>query len=607
MALQTTTNINVDFYDKKYIMINAKQYDSSSRWIAITCYNKGDLFNLSANNHSAYIKYRKADGHGVLNACRINYRGEVLVELTEQMLAADGICYADLMIVNKGSAMVNVDTGEIITVDGSAVLSTMAFCVNVYEPAFDNSLVESSYELDALNTALQKAEANYTEVIQLAKSYATGDTNMRENEDWDNSKYYSQMSKSYAIGNANGIRKNEDVDNSKYYRQLALESAEDADISKTNAAESANSAIDSAESASQSAKVASESATIALESGVVAKEYMDAAKNNMATISNNAAQATESAAIAAKSATDAQTYYLQVEEIANGLSGAFNPKGTVEFAELATLLEDGDVKAGDLYNIRGNFTTDESFKRGAGIECADGTNVYYTSEGYWDCLSGTGVVTGVKGDKESEYRKGNINLTVDNIGAISADDISSVDETIDFLKVYAPLPDDVGDAMSLQADMKTLKGRVDTFETELNDFGDTLNTTLKAFESDFDTELGSFRETFEEELSGFEDTLNTSLNDFGSTLDTKLGNFEDTLDTNLDNFEVTLNEKLDKLENYVETEVAAVQTKVDALYGYGEEGADGTLVEGGELETGKLYFVYEAVEAVAIDETGGDL
>ena len=179
MALQTTTNINVDFYDKKYIMINAKQYDSSSRWIAITCYNKGDLFNLSASNHAAYIKYRKSDGHGVLNACRINYKGEVLVELTEQMLAADGICYADLMIVDKGNAIVNIDTGEIITVDGSAVLSTMAFCVNVYESAFDNSLVESSYEYDALNEALQKAEANYTEVIQLANSYATGGTNIR--------------------------------------------------------------------------------------------------------------------------------------------------------------------------------------------------------------------------------------------------------------------------------------------------------------------------------------------------------------------------------------------------------------------------------------------
>ena len=109
MALEIIKSINVDFYDKKYIMINAKQYDDSSRWISITCYNQGELFNLSASKHSAYIRYRKADGYGVFNHCRINYRGDVLVELTEQMLAADGICYVDLFVVNKGSAIVNID------------------------------------------------------------------------------------------------------------------------------------------------------------------------------------------------------------------------------------------------------------------------------------------------------------------------------------------------------------------------------------------------------------------------------------------------------------------------------------------------------------------
>ena len=71
MAIEIIEKINVDFYDKKYILINAKQYDNSSRWVSITCYNQGDIFNLSANKHSAYVKFRKADGHGVLNYCKI--------------------------------------------------------------------------------------------------------------------------------------------------------------------------------------------------------------------------------------------------------------------------------------------------------------------------------------------------------------------------------------------------------------------------------------------------------------------------------------------------------------------------------------------------------
>ena len=247
MSLQSIVNINVDFYDREYIMINAKQYDSSSRWISITCYDRGNLFNLSASKHTAYIRYRKADGNGVLNSCRINYKGEVLVELTEQMLAADGICYVDLIIVNKGSAVINIDTGEVVTVDGSAIISTMAFCVNVYESAVDNSFIESTYEANALNELIQKAEAEYIEVIRLAKSYAIGtDNTVRENDEEDNARYYSQLSatsasnavnneensrrnadlaKSYAVGET-GVRENEDTDNAYYYYGLVKNVAE---------------------------------------------------------------------------------------------------------------------------------------------------------------------------------------------------------------------------------------------------------------------------------------------------------------------------------------------------------------------------------------------
>lgn len=195
MALQIMTNINVDFYDKKYILINAKQYDSGSRLISITCYNQGAPFNLNAGKHSAYIRYKKPDGYSVLNSCKISYKGEVLVELTEQMLAADGIGYADLIIVNKGSAMVNIETGEIIAIDDAPILSTMAFCISVYETYSDNYECESSYEFNALNDLLKRAESEYTEVSMLAKSYAKGSTGMRDDEDTDNAKYYYNQAK----------------------------------------------------------------------------------------------------------------------------------------------------------------------------------------------------------------------------------------------------------------------------------------------------------------------------------------------------------------------------------------------------------------------------
>lgn len=748
MSLQISTNVNVDFYDNKYIMVNAKQLDSGSRWFTVTCYNKGNIMNLSPNNHTAYVRCRKADGYGVLNSCRINYRGEVLVELTEQMLAADGICYVDLIIVDKGKAIVNIDSGEIITIDESPILSTMAFCVNVYEATVDNSLIESSYEYDGLNDLLQRADADYSEVIQLARSYAIGDANdVREDEDFDNSKYYSslsksyavgdlygktktrdrenegvdnaeyysrlaksyakggldgstntrndedvdnshyysqmsksfamggtgidaradedidnaeyysqmsksyakggtniaarnsngedesvdnaeyysrlaksytmgssggstgtrddeltenaktymenslshavtsqryaiggtdtvngedtdnakyysQMSRSYAMGDADGIRGNEDVenakaymnnslsyattsqryavggtgtsddedidnaeyyyklarsytkgnislrtdedkdnaeyyyklaksytvgdtgldervdeneDNAKYYYQLAKVeasntvetkntvqtymdntqsymnnaktymdnsktymdnasvSADSADISKTNAAESANRAADAADSIVDSVKNVEDNAKIASDSAVSALENAENASESATSASNSATSASESAASALQNYEETNYLYLQTKEIAVGLNGAFSPMGTIEFSELATLLEGGEVKAGYLYNISDAFVTDDTFKR-AGIECVAGSNVYLTSDGYWDCLT-AGTVNGVKGDNELEFRQGNVNITAENVGAIPSTDIATVDEIKGYLGI----------------------------------------------------------------------------------------------------------------------------------------------------------------------------
>ena len=191
MALQSITNINIDFSDKKYTLINAKQYDKKSRYLSVTCYNCGELYQLYSGEHSAYIRYKKPDGYSVFNLCEINSKGKILVELTEQMLASSGICYADLVVVNRGNAVVNKDTGEIVAINDSGVLSTMTFCIDVSEIAVDNSEIESTYNYDGLNELIEKAETEYSKVIKTAKSWAVGGTGERTGEDADNSKYYS--------------------------------------------------------------------------------------------------------------------------------------------------------------------------------------------------------------------------------------------------------------------------------------------------------------------------------------------------------------------------------------------------------------------------------
>lgn len=248
MALESVKDINIDVYDDKFILINAKRYDNNSRKIYATCYNQGSILNINSSKHSAYIKYQKADGHFVFNFCAINSRGQIIVELTEQMLAVAGICSADLVIVEKGNAIVDISTGEIITIDKSSIISTMVFRVNVYESTIDNSGVESLDEYSGIINLLERAESEYKDVINASKlwsstskSYAVGGTDIdgrKDVEDTDNSKYYSQLSKSYATGGT-GVRTNENVDNSKYYctraENAANKSEDNFELSKSYA------------------------------------------------------------------------------------------------------------------------------------------------------------------------------------------------------------------------------------------------------------------------------------------------------------------------------------------------------------------------------------
>ena len=402
MNLQSIINIDVDFYDKKYILVNAKQLDKGSRFLLVTCHNHGTLLSLDSASQSAYIRYKKADDYSVFNLCEIDNSGKILVELTEQMLSAAGICMADLVIVNKRIADVDKDTLEVAVKDAS-ILSTMTFFIDVSEIAAENFEIESSYEYNGLNKALAEANAEYSKVIKWARSYATGD---------------------------GGVRYNEENDNAKYYYEQSLENAESADLSEERALLSADNASNSAISASSSASSALDSANSALNSADIASDSADTAVSAAATAQNSMNTTVEKTALAVESATKAEDAYLQAAAIVNGLNGAFLPKGTITYEELVELKNSGVVGAGHLYQISDDFTTDENF-RVSGKECSAGTSVYYTVNDKFDVFVGTTVV-GVKGAKETVYRTGEVNITVDNIGAIPSADIATVDE----MKIY---------------------------------------------------------------------------------------------------------------------------------------------------------------------------
>ena len=427
MALESIKNINVDFYDDRYILINAKQYDGDSRYITVTGYDQGKIFNLSPSKHTVYIRHRKPDGNTVFNFCTITPRGQIELELTEQMLASSGVCDVDLVVIHKGNAVVNVDTGEIITVDNSAIISTMVFRIYVYESAVDNSLIESSNEYNGLNDLLTRAEANYQQVINASEewalnsqSWAIGGTDVegRKNvEDTDNAKYYSRLSRSYAIGDADDVRSNEDVDNSKYYSEQSSASADAAKSSEDNARLSEENASTSEANAKASENASKTSENNAKTSEINASNSADAAKDSedKAKISETNAKSSENASKTSEtnaktsednakasesnaktSETNAKTseinardYCSEIKSVVDGLNSGFIPMGTISFSELSTK----EKITGFTYNISDDFVTDDSFAEGSGKTYTAGVNVYCRADNLWDCFGGSASPT----------------------------------------------------------------------------------------------------------------------------------------------------------------------------------------------------------------------
>lgn len=415
--LQTTTNINVDFYDKRHILINAKQLDRDSRFLSVTCYNHGELYSLNNGEHAAYVRYRKADNYGVFNNCDINNKGKIIVKLTEQMLATDGICYADLVIVNKGEAEVNPNTGEINElITNASVLSTMTFCIDVSEVPVASSDIESTYEFTLLNENLEKYWADFEDVMKTSKSWAVGNTGIRDGENTDNSKYYAKQSaNSASASNTSALNAAESEriagehkdtaivhsGNAYTYMTDAKNSMDNANESETNAANSAGAAATSESNAKTSESNAKTSETNSATSEQNAKLSETNAKNsetNAKTSETNAlnsANKAQSYAVGGTGTRDGEDtnnsyyYYELIKNIVIGLDTGFIPMGTVSFSELASV----EKATGYVYNISDDFVTDDTFREGAGRSYTAGTNVYYTANGQWDCFGGAASPT----------------------------------------------------------------------------------------------------------------------------------------------------------------------------------------------------------------------
>lgn len=286
------------------------------------------------------------------------------------------------------------------------------------------SLENANKSEEQANISAEKA----SEVISYAESSAINAANAKESE--ENAKA-SELS---AIAESNNAKNSADD---------ALNYANSASASDTSAANSANTATTQANIAQNYAIGSTDSAKYYYEQAEIAK---NTAEESAEIATTKAEETVQNAEIATEKATEsldyarqseqyaigesnsAKYYYGQTKAISESFSGAIKPMGTVLFSELPSLSEAGD---GWMYNISNSFTTTVEFKEGAGNIIPAGSNVYKTSDGYWDVLAGS-PVSGVKGENEAEYRRGNVNITKENVGLGKVANVATNDQTPSF-------------------------------------------------------------------------------------------------------------------------------------------------------------------------------
>ena len=272
---------------------------------------------------------------------------------------------------------------------------------------------QSAKATNMANSATTSSNSAYDNA-KLSQSYAIGGSGVRDGENTDNAKYYSEQASKSAIASANSV-------------STASTKASEASSSASSASASATKSATSESNASKSASSASTSASNASKSETNAKTSETNAGNSASTATSKASAASTSATNAATSEANAKKYYEQAKAISESFSGALRPMGTVTFANLPAV---SSASAGDMYNISDEFVTTSDFIEGAGITEPAGSNVYKTEAGKWDVLAGS-PVTGVKGEKEKVFGKGNVNITCASIGALPTDG-NSQDNTVTF-------------------------------------------------------------------------------------------------------------------------------------------------------------------------------
>ena len=397
--LKETTEITLKLRDEEInYLVSAKQGDRATRYVYAKIQSDDGTEYTIPDNCIAIVNIKKPDKHFCYNECKIE-NNCVIIELTNQALAAAGTAHADIELRNEQNAL---------------ILSTQSFGIEIEQSMRNENAILSSNELTALESKVQKYIDDLIktkeEVLKVEEAVKIAEEARKQAENDRTTAESDRQAKETA---------RQQAEDGRQEKEAARQQAEDGRQEKEAArqqAEDDRQANEATRQQSENDRQEKEAARQTAENSRATAENQRQQKfEEYKTVMNDNTDVAKNSASSAKTSADsAKKYYEQAKGISETLSGTLRPMGTVAFANLPAL---SLAASGNMYNISDQFTTTADFKEGAGNVIPAGANVYKTEDGKWDVLAGT-PVTGVKGSAESGYRRGNVNITAANVGAI---------------------------------------------------------------------------------------------------------------------------------------------------------------------------------------------
>jgi hypothetical protein len=376
--------------------------ENLARRIEVSLASGHDTYELPLEGLTASMYVTTPTTHTLsINACEIDYENnKIIYDVLDSDISEAGLVNLQLKIF-----------------DNEKILISPSFQLEVWESTISDSQAVLSPSYTALTAALAQAEAyaekaisqvyideDYTLVIEFADG--TEYTSTAIKDVIDSLVNGGEIAEGWARGTQEGVPVEEGSpyyhDNASYWSGQAHGYSGMAENAKQYAygyANDANTAKVAAQGYSTSASGFADEANKWANGKVGETDVPSTAPqyHNNAKYWSEQSQALGNAEyLAAKSYAvgdtgtrtgedndNAKYYKERCEQIAASLEGGFIPMGTVLFANLPV----SDIGEGWMYNVSDSFTSDSRFEDGGGIEYPAGTNVYYTAQSKWDCLS----------------------------------------------------------------------------------------------------------------------------------------------------------------------------------------------------------------------------